>query len=135
MYPPNKVILYHDGIGQAVAELEFKYVLVHKCFRHLPHGHPVLIQFCSERVRGLKARKGALFVALARRVVGFQFGVESSESSSESMTAIGKGKGKEKAADSTAGSGTGFTLQKLGEWETALNENGKSHLTYTLGSR
>lgn len=26
MYSPNKVILYHDGLGVAVAELEFGYV-------------------------------------------------------------------------------------------------------------
>lgn len=27
LYPPNKVVLYHDGLNQAVAELEFGYVL------------------------------------------------------------------------------------------------------------
>ena len=23
LYPPNKVVLYHDGLGKAIAELEF----------------------------------------------------------------------------------------------------------------
>lgn len=26
LYPPNKAVIYHDGLGAAVAELEFGYV-------------------------------------------------------------------------------------------------------------
>ncbi|TCD67671.1 hypothetical protein EIP91_012037 [Steccherinum ochraceum] len=48
-YPPNKVILWDDAIGQEVVELEFR-----------------------ERVRGLACRRGWLAVALRRRVVVFQ---------------------------------------------------------------
>ncbi|KZT66009.1 hypothetical protein DAEQUDRAFT_752308 [Daedalea quercina L-15889] len=50
-YPPNKVILWDDALGQEVAELEFR-----------------------ERVRGLVCRKGWLAVALRRRVVVFEIG-------------------------------------------------------------
>ncbi|KAH9843905.1 WD40-repeat-containing domain protein [Rhodofomes roseus] len=50
-YPPNKVILWDDALGQEVAELEFR-----------------------ERVRGLACRKGWLAVALRRRVVVFELG-------------------------------------------------------------
>ena len=50
-YPPNKVILWDDAIGQEVAELEFR-----------------------EKVRGLACRRGWLAVALRRRVVVFRVG-------------------------------------------------------------
>ncbi|GBE79745.1 SVP1-like protein [Sparassis crispa] len=50
-YPPNKVILWDDALGQEVAELEFR-----------------------ERVRGLACRRGWLAVALRRRVVVFELG-------------------------------------------------------------
>ncbi|OBZ76911.1 WD repeat domain phosphoinositide-interacting protein 3 [Grifola frondosa] len=50
-YPPNKVILWDDALGQEVAELEFR-----------------------ERVRGLACRRGLLVVALRRRVVVFEVG-------------------------------------------------------------
>ncbi|KZT12813.1 uncharacterized protein LAESUDRAFT_719117 [Laetiporus sulphureus 93-53] len=50
-YPPNKVILWDDSLGQEVAELEF-----------------------AERVRGLACRRGWLVVALRRRIVVFQLG-------------------------------------------------------------
>ncbi|KAH8106109.1 WD40-repeat-containing domain protein [Cristinia sonorae] len=48
-YPPNKVILWDDALGQEVIELEFR-----------------------ERVRGIACRRGWLAVALRRRVVVFQ---------------------------------------------------------------
>lgn len=48
-YPPNKVILWDDALGEEVAELEFR-----------------------ERVRGLACRKGWLAVALRRRVVVYE---------------------------------------------------------------
>lgn len=48
-YPPNKVILWDDAIGQEVVELEFR-----------------------ERVRGIACRRGWLAVALRRRVVVFR---------------------------------------------------------------
>ncbi|KAF8735043.1 hypothetical protein AX14_002857, partial [Amanita brunnescens Koide BX004] len=51
LYPPNKVVLWDDALGEAVAELEFR-----------------------ERVRGLACRRGWLAVALRRRVVAFQVG-------------------------------------------------------------
>lgn len=50
-YPPNKVVLWDDALGQEIAELEFR-----------------------ERVRGLACRKGWLAVALRRRVVVFELG-------------------------------------------------------------
>ncbi|KAH9940592.1 WD40-repeat-containing domain protein [Amylocystis lapponica] len=50
-YPPNKIILWDDALGQEVAELEFR-----------------------ERVRGLTCRRGWLAVALRRRVVLFELG-------------------------------------------------------------
>ncbi|KAL5530414.1 HSV2 [Sanghuangporus sanghuang] len=49
LYPPNKVVVWDDARGRAVAELEFR-----------------------ERVRGLAVRRGWLVVALRRRVVAFE---------------------------------------------------------------
>lgn len=51
LYPPNKVVLWDESLGKAVAELEFR-----------------------EKVRGMAARRGWLAVALRRRVVVFEVG-------------------------------------------------------------
>ena len=48
LFPPNKVVVWDDARGRAVAELEFR-----------------------ERVRGLAARRGWLIVVLRRRVVAY----------------------------------------------------------------
>lgn len=53
LYPPNKVVVWDDARGRAVAELEFR-----------------------ERVRGLAVRRGWLVVALRRRAVAFRIGEE-----------------------------------------------------------
>lgn len=51
LFPPNKVVVWDDKRGKAVAEMEFR-----------------------ERVRGICARRGWLIVALRRRVVAFEVG-------------------------------------------------------------
>lgn len=53
VFPPNKVVVWDDAKGRAVAELEFR-----------------------ERVRGVVTRRGWLIVALRRRVVAFEVGEE-----------------------------------------------------------
>ena len=53
IFPPNKVVVWDDARGRAVAELEFR-----------------------ERVRGVVTRRGWLVVALRRRVVAFEIGEE-----------------------------------------------------------
>ena len=53
LYPPNKVVVWDDARGRAVAELEFR-----------------------ERVRGLAVRRGWLVVALRWRAVAFEIGEE-----------------------------------------------------------
>ncbi|OCF61849.1 hypothetical protein L486_01511 [Kwoniella mangroviensis CBS 10435] len=50
LYPPNKAVVYNDKLGVAVAEVEF-----------------------GERIRGIKARKGLLCVALSRKVIAFDY--------------------------------------------------------------
>jgi hypothetical protein len=54
LYPPNKVVLWDESKGKAVAELEFR-----------------------ERVRGLSCRRNWLVVALRHRIAVFQFAEES----------------------------------------------------------
>ena len=78
----------------------------------------------SERVRGIIARRGAIFVALSRRVLGFEYG-STSRVQREGVGAVSDVKGKGKARDTSGQSGQGFWVNKIGEWETALNENGK----------
>lgn len=51
-------------------------------------------------------------VALLRKVVGFEYGLGSDDA----------GKGKSKMMDSNS---NGFWIKKIGEWETAKNEQGK----------
>ena len=65
----------------------------------------------SERIRGIDARPSTICIALSRRVVAFEYGLAATNTTST------KGKGK---AD-----GNGFWLRRIGEWETAENENGE----------
>jgi hypothetical protein len=51
LYPPNKVVIWDDAVGEEVAELEFR-----------------------ERVRGLACRRGWLAVSFRRRIVLFEVG-------------------------------------------------------------
>ncbi|ODN99148.1 hypothetical protein I350_07306 [Cryptococcus amylolentus CBS 6273] len=81
LYAPNKVVVYNDKVGEAVAELEF-----------------------GERIRGVSARRGLFCVALSRKVVIFEYGLN------------------------------GFWIRKLGEWETAKNEQGLMALSTAPGS-
>ena len=67
----------------------------------------------SERIRGIEARSSTICIALLRRVIAFEYGV--------GPTTVASAKGKGKAND-------GFWLRKMGEWETAENENGNSTL-------
>ena len=53
IFPPNKVVVWDDARGRAVAELEFR-----------------------ERVRSVVTRRGWLVVGLRRRVVAFEVGEE-----------------------------------------------------------
>lgn len=76
MYSPNKVILYHDALGVAVAELEF-----------------------GETVKGLACRASTIVVALSRRVIAFEYGRPVSESTPRDV----KGKGKAQEADTAGG--------------------------------
>ncbi|WWC92887.1 uncharacterized protein L201_007849 [Kwoniella dendrophila CBS 6074] len=50
LYSPNKLIIYNDKLGLAVAEIEF-----------------------GERINGIKARRGLICVALSRKVITFQY--------------------------------------------------------------
>ncbi|KAK4685029.1 hypothetical protein P7C73_g5125, partial [Tremellales sp. Uapishka_1] len=93
LYPPNKAVIYHDGMNAAVAELEF-----------------------GERIRGLKARQSVIVVALSRKAIAFEYGLSE--------------KGKEKVQ---TGKGA-FWLRKVGEWETAENENGLIAISTSPGS-
>ena len=93
MYSPNKAVIFHDGLGTAVAEIEF-----------------------GERIRGLVVRQSTICVALSRRVIAFGFGI------GEADPQVVKGKGQEKARDVPK---DGFWMRKIGEWETAVNEDGK----------
>ncbi|ORY34662.1 hypothetical protein BCR39DRAFT_585627 [Naematelia encephala] len=52
LYPPNKAVIYHDGLGAAVAELEF-----------------------GEKIRGIVARQGTICIALVRRTIAFEYGI------------------------------------------------------------
>ncbi|KAL7425210.1 Phosphatidylinositol 3,5-bisphosphate-binding protein [Cryptotrichosporon argae] len=52
LYPPNKIVFFHDGLRVPVAELEF-----------------------GERIRGVAARNGLVVVALLRRIIAFEYGV------------------------------------------------------------
>ncbi|ODN94814.1 hypothetical protein L198_04961 [Cryptococcus wingfieldii CBS 7118] len=81
LYAPNKVVVYDDKVGEAVAELEF-----------------------GERIRGVSARRGLFCVALSRKVVVFEYGLN------------------------------GFWIRKFGEWETAKNEQGLMALSTAPGS-
>ncbi|WVO24656.1 uncharacterized protein IAS62_006026 [Cryptococcus decagattii] len=49
LYAPNKVVIYNDKLGEAVAEIEF-----------------------GERIRGVVARRGMICVSLLRKVVAFE---------------------------------------------------------------
>ncbi|RXK39691.1 hypothetical protein M231_03046 [Tremella mesenterica] len=66
VYSPNKVIIYHDGLGIAVAELEFE-----------------------ERVRNVAIRRSTFCVALSHRVIAFEYGFR------QPTQGDVKGKGKE----------------------------------------
>ncbi|ODN73359.1 hypothetical protein L202_07899 [Cryptococcus amylolentus CBS 6039] len=99
LYAPNKVVVYNDKVGEAVAELEF-----------------------GERIRGVSARRGLFCVALSRKVVIFEYGLSAHDS-------LGKGKGK-----AVEGEEDGFWIRKLGEWETAKNEQGLMALSTAPGS-
>ncbi|KIR29123.1 hypothetical protein I307_03963 [Cryptococcus deuterogattii 99/473] len=50
LYAPNKVVIYNDKLGEAVAEIEF-----------------------GERIRGVVARRGMICVSLLRKVVAFEY--------------------------------------------------------------
>jgi len=52
-YPPNKVVFWDESLQREVAEIEFR-----------------------ERVRGMSCRRGWLAVALRRRLVVYEFGVQ-----------------------------------------------------------
>ncbi|BEI82656.1 hypothetical protein CcaverHIS002_0305240 [Cutaneotrichosporon cavernicola] len=54
LFPPNKVVLYHDVRGAAVADLEF-----------------------SERVRGIAVRHRTVVVVLLRRAIAYEYSLES----------------------------------------------------------
>ncbi|OXG29485.1 hypothetical protein C359_04882 [Cryptococcus neoformans Bt120] len=56
LYAPNKVVIYNDKLGEAVAEVEF-----------------------GERIRGVVARRGMICVALLRKVVAFEYGLSSDD--------------------------------------------------------
>jgi hypothetical protein len=68
----------------------------------------------SERIRGIIVRRSTVIVALRYKVLAYKVGnQESAPSASHDV------KGKLKATG-------GFQLDKIGEWETAENEMGKS---------
>ncbi|WVQ74326.1 hypothetical protein IAR50_003925 [Cryptococcus sp. DSM 104548] len=99
LYAPNKVVVYNDKVGEAVAELEF-----------------------GERTRGVSARRNLFCIALSRKVVIFEYGLNADD-------LLGKGKGK--AVEGVDG---GFWIRKFGEWETAKNEQGLMALSTAPGS-
>ncbi|KAL1412541.1 Phosphatidylinositol 3,5-bisphosphate-binding protein [Vanrija albida] len=53
LFPPNKAVLYHDGRGAPVAELEF-----------------------SERIRGIAVRHRTIVIVLLRRAFAYEYGAE-----------------------------------------------------------
>ncbi|GMK56612.1 hypothetical protein CspeluHIS016_0304520 [Cutaneotrichosporon spelunceum] len=53
LFPPNKVVLYHDARGAAVADLEF-----------------------NERVRGIAVRRHTVVVVLPRRAIAYEYSQE-----------------------------------------------------------
>ncbi len=66
-----------------------------------------------ERIRGIEAREFTTCIALSHRVIAFEYGI----GSSDMISVKGKGKATE-----------GFWMRKIGEWETAENENGGFNL-------
>ncbi|WWC73615.1 uncharacterized protein I206_107587 [Kwoniella pini CBS 10737] len=103
LYSPNKAVIFNDKLGLPIAEVEF-----------------------GERIRGIKARNGLFCVALSRKVIAFEYGTNTNQSSDISTKS--KGKNKEIAQNK------GFWLEKLGEWETAKNEFGLMALSTSPGS-
>lgn len=62
-------------------------------------------------------RRNTVCIALSRRVVAFSFGMDDGGPRED----ISRSKGKSRSV------GKGFWLEKLGEWETAQNEQGRSN--------
>ncbi|WVW86843.1 hypothetical protein I302_108898 [Kwoniella bestiolae CBS 10118] len=105
LYPPNKAVIYHDKLSMAIAEVEF-----------------------GERIRGIRARKGMICVALSRKVTAFEYGLDTSSHTEQPGQSRRKDKGKSKEVEE------GFWLRKFGEWETAENEMGLMALSTSPGS-
>lgn len=72
-------------------------------------------------MRGVAARQGTICVALLKRTVAFEYGVNVNLGGDPQRTNVQDLKGKQKAEE-----GSGFWVRKLGEWETAGNELGGS---------
>jgi hypothetical protein len=108
LYPPNKAVIYHDGLGCPVAELEFGSVSM---MSGIWDGAD-----SSERIRGIVVRRSTVLIALRYKILAYRLGGQ--EGSAHLQKDI---KGKSKATES-------FRLEKMGEWETAENENGQSKL-------
>ncbi|WVR07990.1 hypothetical protein IAU60_005033 [Kwoniella sp. DSM 27419] len=104
LYSPNKAVIYHDKLGQAIAEIEF-----------------------GERIRGVAARKGLICIALSRKVIAFEYGVGGSNVGDRGTR---DPKGKQKETSKTGG----FWMVKMGEWETTQNEQGLMALSTAPGS-
>jgi hypothetical protein len=75
----------------------------------------------SERIRGIVVRRSTVIIALRYKVLAYRLGGQDNSSSSRDA------KGKSKATQ-------GFYLDKIGEWETAENENGESSSVSTSAS-
>ena len=87
-----------------------------------------------ERVLGVAVRTSAVVIALKRKVLAYGFTVGSTGEAVGDTFDAGiaqdgrpKGKGKAQRASASAGAtGSGFAINKIGEWETAENIGGTS---------
>ncbi|ORX37625.1 hypothetical protein BD324DRAFT_622668 [Kockovaella imperatae] len=68
LYPPNKAVIFHDGVGRAIAELEF-----------------------SERIRGIALREGTICIVLSRRTMGFEYGINVSSAKGKEVQSQKRG--------------------------------------------